>query len=214
MSPICASTPCTALNTILGEGKRVAALVVSVLIVAALERRRLLDYNLAGSRRLRLFLAGVAAGFVAVSVLVAALSEGGWLRFGPVSLAGPRIITYALAWGAGFALVGFFEEGAFRCYLLSTLTRGVNFWWALASVGLVCLYLSMSPGAHGGLGRIRGGPDRAFPCLWLQWRKTPRSGFWPAAWVTSTGFGFIHTLNNGENWMGVWPRPPSGLCSA
>ncbi len=42
-----------------------------------------------------------------------------------------------------------------------------------------------------------------FPCLYLHLRKTPRSGFWQAAWVTSVGFGFIHTYNPGENWMGI-----------
>ena len=29
-------------------------------------------------------------------------------------------------------------------------------------------------------------------------------GFWQAAWVTSTAFGFIHTGNNGENWIGIF----------
>jgi hypothetical protein len=43
-----------------------------------------------------------------------------------------------------------------------------------------------------------------FPCLWLQIRQTPRSGFWQAAWVTSTFFGFIHISNSGENWFGIF----------
>jgi hypothetical protein len=43
-----------------------------------------------------------------------------------------------------------------------------------------------------------------FPCLMLHIRKTPQSGFWQAAWVTSTLFGFIHTSNNGENWIGIF----------
>ena len=38
-----------------------------------------------------------------------------------------------------------------------------------------------------------------FTCLMLHIRKTPRSGFWQAAWVTSTLFGYIHTGNGGEN---------------
>ena len=28
--------------------------------------------------------------------------------------------------------------------------------------------------------------------------------FWQAAWVTSTFFGFIHTTNGGENWIGIF----------
>ena len=193
----------TALNTILGEGKRVAAMAAAVTIVAALERRRAADYNLAGARSLRLLLGGAAAGFVAISALVGALSEGGWLRFGPVALAGPPILEYALLWGLGFALVGFFEEGAFRCYLLSTVARGVNFWWALAIVGAICLYVVAIPRAHGAWGVYIVAIAGLLPCLYVHLRKFPSSGFWEAAWATSAGFGFIHTYNNGENWMGI-----------
>jgi len=38
----------------------------------------------------------------------------------------------------------------------------------------------------------------------LHIRKTPRSGFWQAAWVTSTLFGYIHTGNNGEDPIGIF----------
>lgn len=193
----------TALNTILGEGKRVAALFSAILIVAAVERRGLADFNLGGTRRLLRFVAGATTGFAAVSVLIGVLSEGGWLRFGPVALSGPSIFEYALLWGIAFALVGLFEEGAFRCYLLSTFERGVNFWWALAVIGALCAYLLASPEPHGSWGVYIVGLAGVFPCLYLHVRKAPRSGFWQAAWATSAGFGFIHTYNNGENWMGI-----------
>lgn len=193
----------TPLNTILGEGKRVAALFSAILIVAAVERRRLVDYNLGSTRRLVLIVAGAAAGFAAVSVLIGVLNEGGWLRFGPVALAGPSILEYALLWGIAFALVGLFEEGAFRCYLLSTFERGVNFWWALAVIGTLCGYLFASPETHGGWGVYIVALAGLFPCLYLHVSKSPRSGFWQASWATSAGFGFIHTYNNGENWMGI-----------
>jgi len=42
------------------------------------------------------------------------------------------------------------------------------------------------------------------PCLLLQLNKAPSSGFWQAAWFTSTLFGFGHTGNNGENWIGIF----------
>jgi membrane protease YdiL (CAAX protease family) len=38
----------------------------------------------------------------------------------------------------------------------------------------------------------------------LHIRKIPRSGFWQAAWVTSTLFGYVHTGNGGENWIGIF----------
>ena len=191
------------LNTILGEGRRLAALASSVLIVAALERRRWTDYNLGGSKRLLRLLAGTAAGFGAISMLIFGLREGGWLRFGPAGLSGAQIVRYALLWAIAFVLVGLFEEGAFRCYLLATLERGLNFWWALAVVGGICLYLAMEPQAHGAAGIYAAALAGFLPCAWLQWRPSQRSGFWQATWASSVGFGFIHTFNNGETWMGI-----------
>ena len=35
-------------------------------------------------------------------------------------------------------------------------------------------------------------------------KKPEGTGFWQTAWVTSTLFGFIHTGNNGENWIGIF----------
>jgi hypothetical protein len=193
----------TALSTILGEGNRVAALAAAVLLVAALEHRRPADYNLAGGRRLWDLLSGAAIGFAAISLLIGGLMAGGWLQFGPAGLAGVGILKYALLWGMAFALVGVFEEGVFRCYLLATLERGLNFWWALAVVGAICVYLVTGPGAHGAGGVYIVAGLGLLPCLWVFMRNTPGGSFWQAAWATSAGFGFIHTFNRGENWMGI-----------
>jgi membrane protease YdiL (CAAX protease family) len=199
------------LSTIFGEGQWLATLLLAGLIVSRIERRRLSDYNLAGPKRLAFFLAGLATGFLAISVLVATLSKGGWMLVGPTALAGPQIVKYALLWAIGFGMVGLFEEGAFRCYLLYTFTRGVNFWWALASVAPLCLYLVLTSRGQGAWGIYIAALAGLFPCLWLEWNKTPRSSFWQAAWVTSVGFGFIHTFNNGENWIGVLAASAIGL---
>jgi membrane protease YdiL (CAAX protease family) len=195
--------PGTPLNTILGEGQWVAALLAATLIIAALERRRVTDYYLAGPKRFSLFLGGLAAGFIAVSVLIGILSQGGWVHFGPVALSGMRIFKYALMWGIAFVLVALFEEGTFRCYLLSTFARGINVWWALASVAPICLWLALTSTGHGAWGTYAVAIAGLFPCLYFEWTKSPQRAFWQAAWVTSVGFGFIHTFNNGENWIGV-----------
>jgi membrane protease YdiL (CAAX protease family) len=49
------------------------------------------------------------------------------------------------------------------------------------------------------------------PCLLLQLRKAESSGFWQAAWVTSTLFGFVHTGNGGENWIGIFAAAAIGF---
>jgi hypothetical protein len=208
---------------LIGELVPLVALIFAAAMVARMEHRGMRDYNLIGPRPAARFIEGAAAGFVALSVLVGALAMGGWLRFGPVGLSGVSILSFAALWGLAFLMVGLFEEGTFRCYLQFTLTRGINFWWALAIVAALCVDLLVRTTGHGasvigalwlGLMPVSGGNGvwgvyavalaGLFPCLMLHIRKTPRSGFWQAAWVSSTFFGFIHTSNNGENWIGIF----------
>jgi hypothetical protein len=61
----------------------------------------------------------------------------------PIALSGAQIFKFAALWGIAFLLVGCVEEGQFRCYLQFTLTRGINFWWALGIVGAICLELML-----------------------------------------------------------------------
>lgn len=186
-------------------------ILAAAAIVALIERRSVLDFNLRGPRRPLHFFTGLAMGFAALSVLIGALAWGGWLHFGHIALSGAGILKFGLFWAAVFILVGFVEEGMFRCYLQFTLTRGINFWWALGCVGAVCLDLAIQGKGNGiwgvyiiaGLGLI--------PCALLYWNKTPGSNFWQAAWVTSTIFGFIHTGNNGENWIGIFAAAAIGF---
>jgi membrane protease YdiL (CAAX protease family) len=180
------------------------ALIAAALIMVLIEDRRILSYNLAGTRRVRHFISGLAAGFAALSLLVAALAWGGWLNLGPASLPVAQAAGIGLLWAAAFLLVGVVEEGLFRCYGLSTLTRGINFWWALAAQIAICFYLALNGGGNGAWGVYLAAAIGLFPCLILNQKSAPRSGFWQAAWVTSTFFGFYHTSNSGENWIGIF----------
>ena len=173
-------------------------------IVALIEHRSLLDFNLRGPRGLLNFFSGLTAGFVALSTLVWTMDWGGWLHFGPHALSGAQIFQYAALWGGAFLLVGFVEEGVFRCYLQFTLTRGINFWWALACIGAMCLVLVLRVRGNGVWGVYVIALLGLVPCALLHLNKAQVSGFWQAAWVTSTTFGFIHTGNNGENWIGIF----------
>jgi membrane protease YdiL (CAAX protease family) len=195
----------TSSSAFFGELIAILALVGAASIVARIEgRRSLLAFNLSGPRSISHFLSGLAAGFLALSALVGALAWGGWLHFGPVALSGAQVFGFAAIWGVVFLLTGFFEEGLFRGYLQFTLTRGINFWWAAGIVGALCLPLIFHSKGNGVWGVYGIALLGLFPCLMLHIRKTPRSGFWQAAWVTSTLFGFIHTFNGGENWMGIF----------
>jgi uncharacterized protein len=179
------------------------AMVGAGLLIAPVEQRRILDYNLAGPRPAIHCALGFGAGFLALSALVGALHAGGWLRFGPEALAGSAALRLALLWACAFLVVGCVEEGLFRCYLQFTLTRGLNFWWALGLEAVLCAY-AFADARRSAAGVYLIALLGLFPCLVLHQRAVPRSGFWQAAWVTSTLFGLIHTYNGGENWIGIF----------
>ncbi|MGA3130622.1 MAG: CPBP family intramembrane glutamic endopeptidase [Terracidiphilus sp.] len=179
------------------------ALLVAVAVVGLIEGRRILDYNLTGSRRPQHFLFGLAAGFLALSTLVGALVAGGWLHFGAVALSGSAIFRFALLWGCVFLMVGCVEEGMFRCYGLFTLTCGINFWWALGIVAVACARLAIFVGGTASWGVYLAALLGVVPCYILH-RRAASGGFWCAAWVTSTLFGYIHVGNPGEAWIGIF----------
>jgi hypothetical protein len=134
---------------LISESIELLLFLLAVWIVSRIERRKLLDYNLRGPRPLAHFGSGLVTGFVCLSVLIAGMAAGGWMHFGPVALSGSQILIFAVEWGVVFLLVGCFEEGLARCYLLFTLTRGLNFWWALGSVTVLCVLVSFNPKANG-----------------------------------------------------------------
>ena len=195
-----ALSPVTAL---VSEAVSVLAILGAGALVALIERRSILDYNLRGSRRGTHFLAGLATGFLALSALVGALACGNWLRFGPVALSGMQILGFGALWGSAFLLTGFFEEGSFRCYLQYTLTRGINFWWAAGIVAVLCLAVALRYKGNGVWGIYAMALLGVIPCFALHLKRVPAAGFWQAAWATSTFFGFLHTGNAGENWIGI-----------
>jgi membrane protease YdiL (CAAX protease family) len=194
----------TPISAIIGGLIEVLAILGAGAMAALIERRRILDYNLTGPRRPQHFLFGLVSGFIALSALIGALAAGGWLHFGPVELSGKQIFTFAALWGGAFLLTALFEEGSFRCYLQFTFTRGINFWWALGVIAVTCAYLAIFVGGSASWGVYAAALLGLFPCLILNQKSAPRSGFWCAAWVSSTLFGFIHVGNPNEAWIGIF----------
>ena len=211
LDPAVAKSDFSPMVVLISELVPLLAILAAAALVALIERRNLLDYNLTGPRRALHFLGGLAAGFAALSALIGGLAWGGWLHFGSVALSGAQIFSYAALWAAAFLLVAFFEEGSFRCYLQFTFTRGINFWWALSMVALTCVYLALTAKGNGVWGVYAIALLGLLPCLLLHVKKAPGAPFWQAAWVTSTLFGSIHTANNGENWIGIFAAASIGF---
>lgn len=197
-------SPFSARQQIFVEFIEVGGLLCAASIMALIERRSILDYNLRGPRRTTHFLSGFVIGFAALSCLVGSLAWGGWLHFGPVALHGGAVVRYAAAWGLVFLCVGCFEEGTMRCYFQFTLTRGINFWWAAGLIACICGFLLLRAKGNGAVGVYVIALLGLLPCLMLHLKKAPSAGFWNAAWFTSTLFGFGHTGNSGENWIGIF----------
>lgn len=202
--PRLAEGPLSPMHVLLGEALPFVVIFSTMLFMARVEHRSLWEYNLASAHWLRRFAAGFATGFVALSALVMAMALGGWLQFDRTTLNGAQALKYGSIWAAAFLLVGFCEEGIFRCYLQATLTRGINFWWALAAVAGICLLLMTKPAAQGASGVYTMAALGVIPCWLLKRKGDARAGFWQAAWATSTAFGYFHTGNNGETWVGVF----------
>ncbi len=68
----------SALAAGVGELVPFLAMLLTATVVALIERRSLLAYNLQGPQRTRNFFAGFVAGFAALSMLVGALAAGGY----------------------------------------------------------------------------------------------------------------------------------------
>ena len=187
------------------------SLVASAAIMALLEGRRILNYNLAGPRGALRFASGGLIGFLALSLLVAMLAWGGWLRLGAAFMPGAQALRLGALWGCAFLVVACVEEGLFRCYALFTVARGINFWWALATEAVLCGDTFLRSRSNGAWGVYLIALLGFFPCLALHQKSAARRAFWQAAWVTSTAFAFYHTLNNGENWVGVFATGAIGF---
>jgi hypothetical protein len=80
----------------------------------------------------------------------------------------------------------------------------MNFWWASGLIACMCAFLLFRGKGNGAWGIYIIALLGLVPCLLLHLNKSPSSGFWQAAWFTSTLFGFGHTGNNGENWIGIF----------
>jgi len=187
------------------------ALLPSAGLMALLEGRRISSYNLSGPKRARRLAMGAGAGFVALSLLVAVLTAGGWLRFDHTILPARQAMRFGIIWGCAFLVVGSVEEGLFRCYGLFTLARGINFWWALAAEAVICVDAFVATGRNGAWGVYLAAALGLFPCLILHRKRAASSAFWQAAWVTSSVFGLYHTQNTGENWIGVFAAAGIGF---
>jgi membrane protease YdiL (CAAX protease family) len=177
------------------EGVALLALFLATWVMARIERRPVLSYGFTDSRMARRFAAGVLVGVLAMSALVASLYASHLLVFDGQLQHGGAIWGYAVLWAVLYLVVALFEEGLFRGYLLYTLARGLNFWWAALIVSV------LFGAAHGGnvgetpVGLISTATGGFVLCLslWLT-----RSLWWAVGVHTGLGWceSFLYGVSN------------------
>jgi CAAX protease family protein len=193
------------------EGSGVCAILILGYSMAFVEGRRLRDYNLADKHGAARFFSGIVCGFAGVSILVGAITLGGWIHWGVTTLDGPGILRFGTLWAVGSLFTGMLEEGIIRCYLLSTLEREIDFTSAIGLIGAMVLSTSLNVKGAGACGLCVFALFGAIVCTWQHFSCSCGGNFWYAAWITSIFFGFIHTGNNSENSIGIFTAAAIGF---
>src|ERR1700690_3222695 len=141
------TTEITAASLMAREGLAAVLLIVSVGIMALIEKRSFADYGMPLKEAFgKRFWQGVPLGFVMLSLLLAMLAALHGFSLDGVAVGGAEALKYGLLYFVGFILVGIFEEFSFRGYLQYTLGSGIGFWPAavLLSIGFGAIHLSNS----------------------------------------------------------------------
>ncbi len=126
------------------EGALLASVLISTMVMALVERRRIGSYGLSDPHAFTRFMSGVLAGVVPCSILIGGTAGLGYLAVRPALFGSSfDILTYGCAWATAFFLVALSEEMLFRGYLQTALSRLIGFWPAAvilsAAFGLVHL---------------------------------------------------------------------------
>jgi uncharacterized protein len=119
------------------EVMQCAVLLISTVLMAKIEGRRIAEYGFSGNAAWIRFCWGLLSGFAALSILVGALWRLHLLVFDRVGLHGADALKFALAWAATLFIACFYEVVLLRGYLQFTLVRGIGFWFAALILSLL-----------------------------------------------------------------------------
>lgn len=201
---------------LLAEGIFAIAAIAPALVVSGVENRSFGAYGLPYRSAFgKPFWIGAAWGFLSLTALLGILRLAGAISFTGMTLHGVRIGKFGLFWGLFFLLVAFYEEFAFRGYLLFAFTEAIGFWPAALFSSLIFGYVHhRNPGENwvGALGAAAIGlffslTLRRTGNLWFavgmhwawDWSETflysvPDSGFVPPGHL-------LRTSLHGSSWL-------------
>ena len=178
------------IGVLLGEGLPFLAAFLAAAVMARIEGRSLADYALPARGAFGAgFWGGALWAFVALTMLLLAVSAARSFSFGSVVLGGSKLALYAGAWALAFLAVGFSEEFIFRGYALYTLTTGIGFWPAAILLSTVFGAIHLGNGGESRVGAVAAGLIGLFFCFTV--RRTGDLWFaigLHAAWDYSESF--------------------------
>ena len=119
------------------EVMQCAVLLISTVLMAKIEGRRIAVYGFGNNSGWIRFCWGLLSGFAALSFLIGALWELHLLKFDGIDLHGTEVLKFALAWALTLFIACFYEVVLLRGYLQSTLVRGIGFWFAALILSLL-----------------------------------------------------------------------------
>jgi membrane protease YdiL (CAAX protease family) len=135
-------------GTISDELQTLIQVLVSIWIMARIERRHFLDYGIPVRNAFgRDFRVGLVWGMASTVLLVGLIATFGGYRILGLAIHGSALRYFFVLWIIANLLIGFSEELQFRAYLLATLADGIGFWLAavLLSTGFGALHYFLKP---------------------------------------------------------------------
>lgn len=132
--------------------------LIPALIMMKIEKRPFAEYGLPVEQAFgKGFWQGVPFGFAMVTLLLVLIAAFRGYSLEGIGAGGASAVKYAILYGIGFVLVGFFEEFGFRGYIQSTLASGIGFWPSALILSFLFGYIHLGNPGEAKIGAFMAG---------------------------------------------------------
>jgi len=135
----------------------ILTVVIPTALMTLIGREPATRFGWGQGRRLAQLGLGAACGFGLMTALLIVIALAGGCSFGALALGPASAVKYGSIYAGVFVLVAISEEGLFRGYGLTQLSRAISFWPAAILTSLVFLALHMNNRMENPLGLVSAG---------------------------------------------------------
>jgi uncharacterized protein len=151
-------TEMTGPTMLFDEGNLVLLLILSVSVMALIEKRSFADYRLPLDQAFgKRFWQGVPYGFAMLSLLIAMIAALHGFSIQGLAISGSAALKSGVLYAIGFLFVGIFEEFSFRGYLQFTLGSGIGFWPATLILSVLFGAIHLGNSGEAWIGAVMAG---------------------------------------------------------